>query len=112
MTSTRPNRPGGVFTPASKVGAALARAGYKPFTGRTGMYASYGGYICRWNKEREVTTVVHQPSDDVLRPQSRTAECKRMNDTYALALLKAGFCLRLDDGKLIVWPNPSATAGN
>lgn len=61
MTSDRPTRPHGTFTPAATIGRVLSQAGYKAFTTRKD--TAFSGHRCTWDPSQNVTTVSHRCGD-------------------------------------------------
>lgn len=95
----------GRFTPASAVSRALKAAGFAKYLVRNN--EAYGGYVCSWEKNREVTRVSYRQADDT--PEDQWATEKRsMVAQYKEALETAGYTVSAEGGALYVPPKGTA----
>lgn len=103
MASDRPTRPHGRFTPASRISAALTKAGYAKFLVRNSVPVAYSGFNCSWEKNTSQTRVSWRPGDDV-RDDQIEGERTHMLAEYAGVLSKLGYTVTESHSALYVPP--------
>lgn len=103
MSSDRPSRPHGTFTPASTVSRALGAAGYKAFRARK--TTAFGGHRCSWDKDQEIVRVVYRCGDDT--PEAdRQPEREEMLTIYMQILTAKGYQVEWDSTKYALYVHP------
>lgn len=93
MSSDRPKRPHGTFTPASTISRVLGAAGYKAFAARKD--TAFGGHRCSWDQTQGEVRVGYWCGDDT--PDAdRASERAEMLAVYLGILTAAGYPAEYD----------------